>query len=193
VLKAVLQVVQDVATALDEAGVQYVVGGSVASSLLGEVRTTNDIDLAVFLPEARLAAAIAQLDELFFVDADAARDAVRRRASFNIFHRTTMFKVDLFVLAGSAFDRERMKRRSSFELISGSGKLVALPAPEDVVLRKLAWFRDGGGSSDRQWRDVLGVLKTQRAKLDLDYARRWARELDVSELLERAISESGSG
>jgi hypothetical protein len=186
-------VLVDVARALDAAGIEYVVGGSVASSLVGELRTTNDIDLAVILPEARLADAVARLDGLFFVDAESARDAVRRRASFNIFHRATMLKIDLFVLAGGAFDRERMRRRNRVELVAGSGTLIALPTPEDVILRKLAWFRDGGGVSEKQWRDVCGVLKVQRERIDRAYLRTWAVELRVSELLERVLIEAGLG
>jgi hypothetical protein len=147
----------------------------------------------VFLPEALVERATAELDPLFFVDGESARTAARQRASFNIFHRETMLKVDLFVLAGDAFDREQMRRRVRIAVGAERSKTVAILAPEDVILRKLAWYRDGGGVSDRQWLDVLSVIKVQRGRLDLGYARNWAITLGVAELLERALGEAEGG
>ncbi len=166
-------------------------GGSLASSILGEPRSTHDIDLAVLLPEQQVEAVAARLESRFFVDVESARDAVRRRGMFNVFHRETMLKVDVFVVTDDAFERERMRRRTFVELSDASPQRVALSTPEDLVVRKLAWFRDGGGVSDRQWRDVLGVLKLQRGRLDLVHMRRWAAHLAVAELLERALVEAG--
>jgi hypothetical protein len=183
-----IRVLLDATQALERAGIVYALGGSVASTLHGLPRTTNDIDLAIFLPEPRVERAAAELDGAFFVDVEAARAASRRRSSFNIFHRATMLKVDLFVLAGDAFDREQMRRRVRLQVGADPSQTVAALAPEDLILRKLAWFRDGGGVSDRQWLDVLGVIKVQRGRLDLAYARSWARGLGVAELLERALA-----
>ena len=186
-------IVAQVAAALDLARIEYALGGSAASSLLGEPRTTNDADFAVFLPAPRVEDALAPLQSDFFVDLESAREAARRRASFNIFHRHTMFKIDCFVLAGDAVDREQMRRRTYVTVVEGSAQQVAVTAAEDLVLRKLDWFRAGGGTSDRQWRDVIGVLKLQRHAIDLEYTRRWAAHLAVTDLLERALAEAGLG
>lgn len=126
------------------------------------------------------------------MDAEAARHAVRRRASFNILHET-MLKVDLFVLGDSAFDREQLRRRVPIAVSPGSEQLVCVSSPEDLVLRKLAWYRAGGGASDRQWRDVLGVLKVQRGRTDLAYLRRWGEALGLGDLVGRALSEAEVG
>jgi len=67
---------------------------------------------------------------------------------------------------------------------------VYIVSPEDIILAKLEWYRLGGEVSDRQWRDVLGVLKTRAGELDLDYLRKWAGELKVNDLLERALDEA---
>jgi hypothetical protein len=183
-------VLLEVTAALDDAGIDYLLGGSLASSVLGEPRSTADIDLAIELREAAVPELARALDPLFFVDPESVREAVRRRASFNVLHRESMMKVDLFVLGDSAFDREQMNRRVSVSVSADSEQRVAVSSAEDLVLRKLAWYRAGGGVSDRQWRDVLGVLKVQRGRVDLAYMRRWAAELDLLDLLERALTES---
>ena len=154
--------------------------------------TTNDIDIAVFLPEPKVVGACAALDAGFFVDEVAAREASRRRASFNVFHRETMLKVDFFVLAGTPYDREQMRRRVRVVVGADPATSAGMLAPEDVILRKLAWYRDGGGISERQWLDVASVIKVQRERLDCGYLRTWAAELGVAELLDRALEEAGA-
>src|SRR4029450_11558388 len=139
----------------------------------------------VALREAAIPELVRALEPTFFVDAGPRPGAVRRCPSFNVLHRETMMKVDLFVLSGSAFDREQMQRRLPLTVSSDSTQLVAVSSAEDLVLRKLAWYRAGAGVSDRQWREVLGVLKVQRGRIDLAYTRRWAAELDLLDLLER--------
>ncbi len=161
--------------------------------MLGEPRSTVDIDLAIVLGEASISDLVRDLEPTFFVDPESVRGAVRGGTHFNVLHRETMLKVDLFVLGDSAFDREQLRRRVRVSVSPESAQLVAVSSPEDLLLRKLAWYRAGGGVSDRQWRDVLGILKVQRGRIDVLYVQRWSVVLGVSDLIEHALEESGGG
>lgn len=175
--------------ALDALSIRYFVGGSFASIVFGELRTTQDVDIVVELEERHVAALIERLSPEFFVDEDFLRDAIRRRSSCNLIHRTTGFKVDLFLRRDRDFSRAEMERARTVELAPSVRMRVA--SAEDCVLSKLEWYEKGGQVSDRQWRDVLGVIKEQGASLDLSHLQDWARKLGLVELLARALREAG--
>lgn len=176
-----------VVSEFDRLHIDYFVGGSVASSVHGRPRTTDDVDIVAAIPGPQVDAFVHGLENDFFVDADMIRDAIHRRASFNIIHLATMLKVDVFVLGNEDFAVEEMKRRAAVPL---RGARVWFSSPEDIVLEKLDWFRKGEGISERQWRDVLGVLAVQGTRLDLPYLRAWAARRGLLELFERALAEA---
>jgi hypothetical protein len=178
------------ASELDRLGIDYFVGGSVASSVHGRPRTTDDIDVVAAIGGPQVEAFVHALGNDFYVDPDMIRDAISRRATFNISHLATMLKVDIFVLGNEDFALEEMKRRASVPLRSSP---VWFSSPEDIVLEKLDWFQKGQGISERQWRDVLGVVAVQGARLDLTYLRLWAARRGLADLLERALAEATPG
>lgn len=186
-----LRVALEVARALDRLAIPYLVGGSLASSFHGIPRATQDADIVADLREDRVEALLAALEAEFYVDLERARDAVSRRASFNVIHLGTMLKVDLFVLRDDEFQRGAMARRSRMRLGEEIESIVEVASAEDIVIEKLRWFRLGGETSERQWLDVLGVLKVQGASLDLGYLERWAADQEVEDLLGRAWQEAG--
>ncbi|MGE3173994.1 MAG: hypothetical protein AB7O97_15315 [Planctomycetota bacterium] len=178
---------REVVACLDRLGVPFFVAGSVASTMHGEIRTTQDVDLVVELDEPRVRALVEALQDRYYVDEASVVDAVRRRSSCNLIHLATAFKVDLFVRRERPFSRSEMARR---ERVAVGGLTLPMATAEDCVLTKLEWFEKGGRVSDRQWRDVLGVIKGRGDRLDVGYLRRWAAELGLRELLDRALHEA---
>jgi hypothetical protein len=185
----VLEVAVRVGRALDSVGARYLLVGSVASSLLGDPRTTNDIDFVAALPAARVEAFREALGEEFDVDEAALADAMATGGSWNIFFSPWMSKVDLFA-AGSS-ERQQVQFARAIRIPVGSGHLMVLSA-EDAILSKLSWFRDGGGVSQQQWRDVLGVLRVAGTTLDSAYLSEWGERLGLQGLLANALAEAGS-
>ena len=131
------------------------------------------------------------LHPVFYAEIEAIRTAVASCRSFNIIHLDTMLKVDVFVARRDPFHLVQMRRRVLQPIASDGRTKFYVASPEDTILAKLQWYRDGGGVSDRQWNDVLGVLKVQGPALDRAYLDEWALELGLADLLRQAIDEAG--
>jgi len=175
---------------LDDLGVPYFIGGSLASAVHGVVRTTMDVDLVAALEPGHIAPFVARLGEAFYAEEGMIRDAVNRHGSFNVIHLESMFKVDVFVYKGRPFERVQFERRVLQSLSQNPPRAAYVTTAEDIILAKLEWYRQGGEISERQWRDVLNVVKVQGEVLDTDYLRHWAVQLNVGDLLERVLEEA---
>jgi len=186
---SVIQVALQCAEAFEQVRAGYFLGGSLASSLQGEPRATNDIDFVVDLQPTQVEPLTQALGSDFEVDVEALREAVMRRGSWNIFHLPSVTKVDLFLLRSGAFDRSEFSRRRRVVLTADRRGLY-IKSPEDSVLRKLLWFREGGELSSTQWRDVVQILRLAAGTLDAAYLLEWAGQLGIQELLARATSEA---
>lgn len=185
----VLDVALLLATAVESARSEYFVGGSVASSLQGEPRATNDIDIVVAMPAFRVHAFASALGPDFEVDEDMLRDAIQRGGSANIFYLPLVTKVDIFGVGDSPYDEVEFARRAKVR-VRPTGEQLWVKSAEDTVLRKLLWFRDGGEVSTKQWRDVVEVLRIRQTLLDEGHLDRWAHRLKIAHLLARARDAS---
>ena len=179
-----------IASLLDRLAIPYLVGGSVASTLFGEPRGTRDVDLVIELRADQIEPLASALEPDYYVSRSAMAEAVRDRRSFNAVDPNSGMKIDFFVRGDSDFDREEFARRRREALVPGEPATVWVKTPEDSVLRKLLWFRDGMGVSSAQWRDVIGILATRRDRLDHVHLDLWATRLGLVELLQRAREES---
>lgn len=177
--------------ALDALGAPYLIGGSLASARYGIPRATMDADLVVELRHEHAELFAQALTPAFYVDTESIHEAIRDQRSFNLIHLETMFKVDIFIRKPRAFDQSQFTRRVRATLSTRPERSAYIASPEDTVLAKLEWYKIGGQMSDRQWRDILGVLKAQAENLDLAYLRLWAERLQVPDLLTRALLEAG--
>jgi hypothetical protein len=190
----VVAAIEPIADLFDQLGIPYSVVGSVASSVYGIARSTLDADLVADLPAHLIDEVVDALQDRYYIDRDAVADAVRRRAMFNVIHLATILKVDIYILTDRPFDRQSHIRRRTMPLAEGeAARLFLVDTAEDVLIHKLEWYRAGGCVSDRQWGDLLGVLKMQGTALDLEYIRSWCAQLGLSDLLARALAEAGLG
>jgi hypothetical protein len=185
-----LLVMAKLARVFETLQIRYVVGGSLASSIYGIPRATQDVDFVADIRHSHVDAVTSALAGDFYVDASMIRDASNRRASFNVVHLATMFKADVFVFQGDSWSCEEMGRARTELLDLPEGRVaIRFASPEDTLLHKMIWYKLGNQVSDRQWDDILGVLDVQGEGLDHEYLDRWAPVLDVLDLLLRARKE----
>ena len=179
-----------VTSVLEKLGIPYLIGGSLASTLYGMVRTTQGSDIITEMRREHILPFVASLQNEFFMDEEMIAESIQRNSSFNIIHRDTMFKVDVFIPPPRPFQQSQLARAKKQTFSLDPEVSANFSSAEDTILSKLEWYRMGGEASERQWRDIIGVLKTQSGELDLAYMRHWSKELKVDDLLERAMKES---
>ncbi len=178
VLAEPAQVSGFIADVFDRLQITYLVGGSLASSLHGIPRATQDVDMVADLKLQHVTPFVSALKTAFYVDEDMVRDAIRRRSSFNVIHLATMLKVDVFVLQKDTASQQDMGRRELYELSEEPRQELFLASAEDIILHKLHWFQLGGGISERQWKDVQAFF---RCKTRGSIFHIFGEELNISE------------
>ena len=172
----------DFGARLEAARIPWVTGGSIATSIHGEPRSTQDVDLVVALEQRDVGILGAALAGDYYADTDAMREAVRLGTSFNAVHLSGGIKVDCFVAGRDPFQAERLAMRERIDTPSG---VLYVGTAEHTLLQKLEWFRRGGEESDKHWRDAQAIVRIQGDRLDRERLRRWAPRLGVTDLLDR--------
>lgn len=176
--------------ALDQLEVPYVIGGSLASAVHGVMRATMDTDIVADLHLEHAQPLANALSQSFYADVEMIKDAIEHHSSFNLIHLETMFKVDVFIPKEREFDQLQIRRGTSQIIATDPAEEALVATAEDTILAKLEWYRMGGEMSERQWRDILGIMKIQAENLDLPYLHKWADNLGVADLLQRALQQS---
>ena len=178
----------ELTSALTSLGIRFLVTGSLASSAHGVVRGTMDGDLValIFPPQAKMLAKA--LGAGWYSDLEMMEQAIRQRRAFNLIHIGSAMKFDVFPALTDFHDSE-LERAMPTPLRIEGAKPCPVATPEDSLLSKLQWYRQGGEVSDRQWNDIGGIL-VQNPNLDWGYVNSWAARLGVTGLLEKARADS---
>jgi hypothetical protein len=186
----IIAAVEPVIKAFEKLGVFYYIGGSIASSAYGLARATLDVDMVSDLKPENVSILVEMIESEYYIDKEMILNAIKRGSSFNIIHLETMLKVDIFLKKDSPYAKEAFKRKRK-ETLDEENRTTEffLASCEDIILNKLEWFLMGGEVSERQWNDVLGVIKVQGDLLDKEYLSHWGADLGVTGLLERAFKE----
>ena len=177
--------------ALAELKIPYFIGGSVASGNFGLPRQTNDVDVIADVTPQTASSLCQKNSTTFYADAIDAAAAVRNGRAFNVIHLQSAYKFDIFPVADNPYARTELSRAREIQSSIPGLEQLRFPvcSAEDTVLSKLVWFRRGGEVSDRQWRDILGVVHVQRERLDANYLEEWAARLGVGDLLKLVLEQ----
>ncbi len=170
---------------LEQAGIAYMVAGSVGSSFHGRPRATQDIDIVIAPSQDQLNDFLASLGERYYVSPQAANEALRLHTMFNVIDTSSGWKADLIIRKPRPFSRQEFERRHCVDLFK---RRLWVVSPEDVILSKLEWIK--GRVSEVQYADALGVAVVHYHSLDQGYLQQWAAELDVADVLDRLLKEA---
>ncbi|MGD1908083.1 MAG: hypothetical protein ACFB0C_19120 [Leptolyngbyaceae cyanobacterium] len=171
----------------EQLGIAYYLSGGIAAIFYGEYRTTQDADLVLNLDTEQIPELVTALEYLGFYMAGVDDAVAGRLNTLQALHTETLAKADLTLAGGDAFEVTKFARRR-LETLEQRGQIYLI-TPEDLVLSKLRWRQQS--QSEKQWRDVLGVLKVQSASLDLNYLQEWARQLKLIAELAQALDAAG--
>ncbi|WP_069472379.1 hypothetical protein [Candidatus Marithrix sp. Canyon 246] len=187
-----IQAMEPLVEVFNQLGILYYIGGSVASSVYGMPRATQDIDLVTDLEAKHVKFLEEKLQSAYYIDKEMILNAIENRGSFNLLHFDTMMKIDIFLKKDEPYHKVAFERKRQDTLDEEDNSLkFFFASSEDIILSKLDWYRLGDYISEQQWRDIQGILKIQRESLDIDYLYNWAIQLGLKELLEKAFRDAG--
>ena len=187
----ILSALDPVIDAFERLAIPYYISGSIASSLHGMARATMDIDIVADIKAVHVTKLKQFLREDYYIDEDMINSAIETASSFNLIHFNTAFKIDIFIYKDEPYQQRALERRIKDRFDEERDSYYYFSSAEDSIIAKLKWFEQGNRISERQWLDVLGVIKVQGENLDIRYLETWTRTLGLFGLLERAFIECG--
>jgi hypothetical protein len=182
---------QPVLKAFENLSIPYYIGGSVASSIYGMARATMDVDIVADLKISHINRLKQILENEYYIDNEMIADAIRSASSFNLIHLETMIKIDVFLHKEDPYAEMALQRKRKDTLEELDKVEFYFSSPEDIIVAKVQWYKIGGFVSERQWLDVIGVIKVQGDLLDKKYLKRWSQKLGLSSLMQKAFDEAG--
>lgn len=174
---------QSVVEKLQQAGIEYVICGSIAASFYGVERATQDADIIIDPTEEQLIHFLNLLGDAYYANSEAALEALKQSTMFNVIDVENVWKADLIIKRKTDFSAEEFRRKRKEKLL---GKDLYILSPEDTILSKLVWAKQS--CSELQYRDVMTILEIQAGHLDMKYVNKWAKVLHVEDNLHRCIS-----
>jgi len=188
----ILPVLKSFIKVLDHLSISYYIGGSIASSVFGLPRSTMDIDIIADIQPSHIPRLKKQLENEFYIDEHMIQEAINQLSSFNLIHLETAIKIDIFIpKKDKYYDCAKNRKQKDTLIENDKDSVFYFSSPEDIILNKLIWYEMGNRISERQWLDVIGVIKVQENSLDKKYLKTWAKKFNVFELLMDAFNDAG--
>jgi len=187
----ILCALQPVVNAFEKLSIPYYIGGSIASSIHGMARATMDIDIVADVKFHHISLLKQELEKSYYIDEEMIKEAIQNSSSFNLIHLETVIKIDVFIFKDVPYHQSALERKIKDTFEDDVIKTeFYFSSPEDIIISKLQWYELGGKVSERQWLDVIGVIKVQGDSLDKNYLQVWAKKLGIFELLKNAFNDA---
>lgn len=167
--------------------IPYYITGGVAAIAYGEVRTTRDVDIVIFIQPQAITELATELENMGFYVPGVEDIIEGRMRILQVTDIETISRADLILASDNELEKNQLERRQQYEIPGGIR--VNLASPEDIILNKLQWRSQT--QSDKQWRDILGILKVQGEALDFDYLNNWSNRLGFTQELHEARKSAG--
>ena len=157
----------------------------------GDPRTTRDLDLVIAIELSTIQTLVTALEAAGFYGSPLAIGAVQagRETMLSVTHSELLLNADLMINGNGEFDRSKLSRRQLVSISLDGNEMFWLISPEDLILAKLQW--GSRSQSEKQWRDVLGVMKVQGENLDQSDLSQWATTIGLETRLNEALQASG--
>lgn len=175
-----LELIKEVATLLEQAGIGYMMTGSMAMAVYATPRMTRDIDMVIQVTHEDIEKIMRLFQNDFYIDETSVRQAVDNRGMFNIIHNESVIKIDFIVRRDEEYRNQEFSRRQQIEI---EGTTISVVAPEDLILSKLVWAKQS--DSELQLGDVRQMF-AEINEIDDDYLDKWSEKLGVANLLGKA-------